>query len=159
MRILRIKLIVIVLAIFLFLCFLFYVLAISKYGIFSKIVGRMGGGELDQNKTYEQYPNLEVKTIQTPQQTYDKLRNYLETEQLEQALSLFSDKYRDEYKNIFEQAKLVGKLNELSDRLEKKISKDEKNCYPARCSYLMDKSKTPIDFVKDSQGIWLIEAL
>lgn len=162
MRILRIKLIVIVLAIFLFMFFLifvFYGLAIGKHKILAGVVSQVNYNNLEQNKIYSQQPNVEVKTVQTPEQTYIKLRDYLEAGQVNEILSLFSDKYKNEYKDIFDKAKQAGKLAELYNKLEEKISKDEENCYPTKCSYVMVKSKTIIDFVKDSRGVWLIEAL
>ena len=162
MRILRIKLIVIVLAIFLFLSFLIfsvYDLAVRKYKISAGVANQISYNNLEQNKIYAQYPNAEIKTVQTPEQTYVKLRSYLKAGQVNEVLSLFSDKYRAEYKDVFRRAEQAGKLSELSNQLDEKISKDEKNCYTTKCSYIMSQSKAIIDFVKDSRGVWLIEAL
>lgn len=163
MRISRVKLIVIYLAIFLLalsLVYIFYGEDIKKYIWDSNSpINTTSYDNADLSQIYSQSPNLEVKTKQTAEQTYQKFREQIKVGEVEQALSLFADKYKDKYRTIFNQAKQDDKLDELYSKLDSRIKEDKANCYLTKCGYVMSKSGAKINFVKNEHGAWLIEAL
>jgi len=103
--------------------------------------------------------NINTKTIRTPNRTYKLLRIYVQNKQIVEALTLFSSKYKDEYKKLLETAYQNNNISEFSEKLEENIIKDNLNCYEFRCTYLMEDSGNAIEFVKNKQGEWLIESL
>ncbi|MFA5175271.1 MAG: hypothetical protein WC430_02485 [Patescibacteria group bacterium] len=114
----------------------------------------------EMNKMYPQEIDYNsIATVQTPEETYAKLKEYLINGNNENVLSLFSPKNKEIYKKEFEEVKKNNKLNEVVSML-KDIKKDENNCFDGRCTYIMqDENKSEIDFIKTSQGVWLIDSL
>ena len=108
---------------------------------------------------YPQEPNVNVDDTHSPEQTYAQLRQYVREEKISQALTLFSSRYQERYKSIFEQAQSKGTWAEFYTKLESQIVKDQNNCWLTICTYIMKESGVEINFIKDKQGVWLIESL
>ncbi len=106
-----------------------------------------------------QYINENVATLQTPEQTYEKLREYLNQGEINKATDLFIGKYQSRYQEIFSQAKKENKLKELAGKLDSKIKKSATDCLITHCTYIMENSRVEIDFIKDENGVWRVEAL
>ena len=112
------------------------------------------------NKLYPQYITYDnVITIQSPNETYIKFKQALRERNIVVALSLITGRYKNNYERIFEEAKISGNLDLLYSKLEENINKDANNCNDVRCTYVMKISGQEIEFIKNSQGIWLIESL
>ncbi|MFH1789676.1 MAG: hypothetical protein ABH832_01260 [bacterium] len=107
----------------------------------------------------DQQINENIATIQTPEQTYQILRTALFQEDIEEALSQFSEKYKVDYKKIFQSAVAERQLEDLLDKLPDSISKLDDDCFPVRCAYGLPGEFKKVQFIKNSRGIWLIESL
>ena len=101
----------------------------------------------------------EVVVQQTASQTYIKLKKYLSAGKVEQLSGLFSNKYRQEYMNIFYEAEKNGRLDELNEKLESDLKKIDRECFVNSCTYIMQDSRAKVDFVRDNKGTWLIESI
>ncbi|KKQ27909.1 MAG: hypothetical protein US42_C0004G0048 [Candidatus Magasanikbacteria bacterium GW2011_GWC2_37_14] len=109
------------------------------------------------NSLYSQYPLENVATTQTPEQTYQKFREYLKNQDIDGALSLIFERYRAEYKKAFEKAKNEGKVLELYKALPETLQKV--SCYDTICTYKIGNKDVEVEFVKNLQGVWLIESI
>ena len=117
------------------------------------------------NKMYPQIKNADVPTRTTPEQTYAKFREALQTNNLELAieqLSKESEKY-EENKETLEQAHKDGKFLEAHKEYPEKIEKE--SMYESIASYYYlrnttnESYKVHISFIKDSNGDWKIDNL
>jgi hypothetical protein len=108
------------------------------------------------NKMYPQYANENVKTTQTPEETYDKFRAALKRGDIGGAEEILFYRYKSQYHEIFVKAKQNNNIESLYSKLNdiKKI-----NCTETNCEYIIINSDKTVNFIKNSQGVWLIESL
>ncbi|MFH1292366.1 MAG: hypothetical protein ABIH87_04200 [bacterium] len=157
--------IVFVLAIFLFVIFLVFIIHLWFVGQEQKLknlkASRLGLGAISHQSStiHNQYTSEDVKTIQDQEYTYKLFRDHLKQGKIDLALRLMAQKNRKEYENIFKHAQEQDRLYGLFLLLEEEIVKDKDNCLITKCTYIMKESGRKIDFVKDNQGVWLISSL
>jgi len=111
------------------------------------------------NKMYPQYPNENVPTRQTPEETYAKFIAALKEGDIDVAASLMTEKNREEYRRTYIADKANGRLNEFVNRIDRQINlKDEFGVFK---NYWLevDAEKYIVHFVKDADGVWKIDSL
>ncbi len=112
------------------------------------------------NKMYPQYPNENVATRQTPEETYAKFIAALKAGDIDVAVNLMTEKNREEYRKAFVSDKKEGKLGEFVKILDRPISLELK--LDTLANYLLENNenkKYKIHFVKDANGVWKIDSL
>ncbi|MDD4477194.1 MAG: hypothetical protein PHY40_03490 [Patescibacteria group bacterium] len=112
----------------------------------------------EMNKMYPQEIDYNaIATVQTPEETYAKLKEYSLQEDITSMTSLFTEKHKKEYEEFFKEEKSNGKLKNLASELME-IKKE--SCLDSRCIYVEKENvEYRIFFIKTSQGIWLIDSL
>ncbi len=110
------------------------------------------------NKLFPQYLNEDVATTQSPEETYGKLKKALLENNIGSALDTFYFRNKDKYSEVFNKKYNDGKLSSLASNLDDVIIMGS-DCDNTRCIYTMENSKAEISFIKNSQGVWLIESL
>ncbi|MBU0546207.1 hypothetical protein KKA13_03055 [Patescibacteria group bacterium] len=118
--------------------------------------------ELD--KLYPQYANADVPTTQTPEETHAKFIAALKKGDLDEAVECcFKEGVREKVKEGLEKVEAQGELEEMVNDLDTTISKDFVGDTKATYEYIVkagDKEYgSLIEFEKNNQGIWLIDAL
>ena len=108
------------------------------------------------NALRETHDPKNIPTTQTPKETYSKFRSYLKNGDIDGALSLIYERHYDDYKEVFEQVKKDNEVENLYKKLPENIT--EVSCYDTICTYQADHDSF-IRFIKNLQGIWLIESL
>lgn len=112
------------------------------------------------NKLYPQYPLENVKTTQTPEQTYAKFISALKAGDLKTASESFVIKKQKEYIVALEKAKKEGRISEIIDSVDRSIKVQE---YLDSFAYYIyedkQESNTKIIFEKDANGVWQIDSL
>lgn len=160
----RWQVILILLAVF----FIGAILILSGYSWFQSKMARVEAGtarptfpysdysQEELEKLYPQYVNVDVATIQTPEETYSKFLNNIKDENVDEAAKLFSSKNKEQYTEVLKEMKSKKELLSLYKKLPSKLEKV--SCYDTICTYKADIDSF-IRFLKDSKGIWLIESL
>lgn len=112
------------------------------------------------NKLYPQYPLENVKTTQTPEQTYAKFISALKAGDLEGASKFFVTKKQEEYLVALEKAKKEGRLAEIISSVDMPVKAQEELDSFAYFVY-GDKqdSNAKIIFEKNIDGVWQIDSL
>ena len=171
----RIKILIIALAIF----FIGAVLIFAGYGWFVKKQQRVLTGAANPifpyrdytiaelNKLYPQYPNVDVQTTQTPEQTHAKFLSALKKQDFDEAVKCcFKQGDWEKMKKNLEEIKKKGYLEQMIGDLSNvkflsKFNLDEINntTYYYNSERGGKKMGSTIDFVKNNQGLWLIESL
>ena len=112
------------------------------------------------NKMYPQYPNENVPTTQTPEETYAKFIAALKAGNIDGAMTLFTQRKYKEYFDAFQKSKQEKKINELATKLDKKLILDSKLDTFAIYKVENENNKNYIvEFVKDIDGVWKIDSL
>ncbi|MEK9183195.1 MAG: hypothetical protein AAB849_01680 [Patescibacteria group bacterium] len=117
--------------------------------------------ELD--KMYPQYPNENVATRVTPEQTYAKLIAALKVGDLDEASKQFVAGQQSEWLESLKKIKEKGLLGAMIVDLDKELGKNMMSGAMAQFMISIDKDgekwARPVDFVKDSNGDWKIKSL
>mgnify|MGYP001558966946 CR=1 FL=1 len=117
--------------------------------------------ELD--KMYPQYPNENVATRVTPEQTYAKLIAALKAGDWEEASLQFTAEKQGEWLESLKKIKEDGLMGQMIGDLDKDLKKVMMDYSIATysISILKDGEKwgNNIDFIKDSNGDWKIKSL
>lgn len=112
------------------------------------------------NKMYPQYPNENVATTQTPEETYAKFIAALKAGDIDGAMKNFSQKNYKEYRDGFEKDKRENKLEYIIQRLDRSLKlKDRLDTF---AGYFLENDENKnyiIEFVKDADGVWKIDSL
>jgi hypothetical protein len=119
------------------------------------------------NTMYPQYVNENVKTTQTPEETYEKFREALRKGDLDGAVSCCfrqgdQEKIREGLAKVEAKELLDNMINDLNElKISYKMDLDNES----RATYYYSSARgdkelgSSIDFIKNSQGVWLIESL
>lgn len=110
-------------------------------------------------KMYPQYPNENVATVQTPEQTYAKFIEALKKGDVEGASKQFVAKDEGKWLDVFKKIKENNLLNEYLQDYNKSLQKIFVYNTFAQFSIIINNVGRPVDFVKDPEGIWKIESL
>lgn len=119
------------------------------------------------NKLYPQTINENVKTTQTPEETYEKFRTALKDGNLSEAVSCCfrlgdQENMMKSLKEIKDRGLIGQMIKDLGD-IKKGEGQELDNSTIATYYYYSDKNGkkigSTIDFIKDSWGVWLIESL
>lgn len=111
------------------------------------------------NRLYPQYPNADVATRQTPEETYTKFIAALKNNDLEEIMKNFKSKKYQEYRTSFGldiDNHEMDKNTKLFNR--KLILRNKLNTFSSYYLEGIDK-KYFIEFVKDADGVWKIDSL
>ena len=112
------------------------------------------------NKMYPQYPNENVATIQTTEETYAKFIAALKAGDIDVAVNLMTEKRREEYREAFVSGKKEGKLDKSIKTLDRPIKL--KDSFGVFANYALENDKNEnyvINFIKDVDGVWKIDSL
>ncbi|MBI4427028.1 MAG: hypothetical protein HY569_00900 [Candidatus Magasanikbacteria bacterium] len=116
------------------------------------------------NKLYPQYENLDVATTQSPEETHKKFVEKLKANDLNGAVECcFVKRKWEEMKagleNVKKQEQIEIMVSDLENGIKPETIGDTKSLY--FYSILRDgkKYKEYLSFLKNSQGVWLIESL
>lgn len=111
------------------------------------------------NKLYPQYPLEDVKTTQTPEQTYAKFISALKAGDLGGLEGLFTERKKNAYLEVVEKAKKDGTIGTLLDKLNFSIKQKEVNNSFAVYRLEDGKENSLILFEKNINGVWQIDSL
>ena len=116
------------------------------------------------NKLYPQYANVDVVTTQTPEQTHAKFIAALKKGDLDEAVRCcFREGDQKRMKEGLEKIKAQGELSGMIKDLDTEMKKDFVGDTKATYEYVVQsegkKFGSLIEFVKNNQGVWLIESL
>lgn len=116
------------------------------------------------NKLFPQYLNEDVATTQTPEETYGKFITALKAENFEEAARCCfrggdQEKMINAFKNIKQKGQLSAMIKDLDTKIEKDWLGDNKGSYSYTVIKDGEKYGEYISFIKNSQGVWLIESL
>lgn len=116
------------------------------------------------NKMYPQYPLEDVKTTQTPEETYAKFIAALKKGDVEEASKQFVIKKQNEWleslRKIKEKELLAEFIKDYDKKMEKIYLGDSLGQYRIGIKALSGQmTERPIGFVKSLDGVWKIESL
>lgn len=116
------------------------------------------------NKMYPQYPNENVPTRQTPEETYAKFIAALKKGDLEEASKQFVEKKQKDWLESLGKIKEKGLLEEFIGDYDQKLINNYKYSTTAQFHIGIEAlsgalAERPIDFIKDSNGDWKIDSL
>ena len=112
------------------------------------------------NKMYPQYPNENVATTQTPEETYAKFIAALKVGDIDGAMKLFTDRKREKYREVFLKDQKGNKLSDAIKGLDRKIT--EKDKLDTFANYSLENNENEnyiVEFIKDTDGVWKIDSL
>lgn len=108
------------------------------------------------NKMYPQYPNENVPTTQTPEETYAKFIAALKAGDIDGAMNNFGQKNYDEHREILVKEQKKDNFGSILKILDQPIKSEMK--LETIAQYRL-RDKYFIEFIKDIDGIWKIESL
>lgn len=116
------------------------------------------------NKMYPQYIENTAPTTQTPEQTHAKFIDALKKGDFDEAVKCcVVENKQIEIRNFLLQVKNTNKLKEMINDLERDFRKESIDNEKAVFSFSLIKDGENyghfVYFVKDSNGVWLIESL
>ena len=154
-------------AVFLFIIFTYSLvydrLELVSLGLASPKFPYTKYSQQDLNTMYPQYINENVETTRTPEETHALLLSHLKANEIDEAVECcFMRGDWETQKEFFQGVKdkgmwdiMIGDL----DTIEKELDLGTKASYSYSGSYKGEKIKNTMSFVKNSDGIWLIENL
>jgi hypothetical protein len=110
------------------------------------------------NKLYPQYPLENVKTTQTPEQTYAKFISALKAGDLDDLKGVFTERKEKLYFEALEKDKELNKLSEWVADYNYEIIKKTENVGMVIFEVKSEK-KLEVVFIKNNQGHWQIDSL
>lgn len=116
------------------------------------------------NKLYPQYIENKAPTIQSPEQTHELFVTALKKGDFDEAVKCcFREGDQAKMKESLEEIKTKGLLTEMIEDLNRNFVKESMDYNLAIYSFSTLKNNEQyghrINFIKNSQGVWLIESL
>lgn len=116
------------------------------------------------NKLYPQYINIDVATTQFPEETHKLFVSKLKAGDLNGAVECCFVKgkwgeMRDGLENVKKQGQMDLMINDLDSGIKAETIGDTKSLYFYSIMRDSKKYKEYLSFIKNSQGVWLIESL
>ena len=159
---------VIVIAVFLFIIFsysfIYDRLELVEEGLASPKFPYLKYSQQDLNEMFPQYEDMDITTIQTPEETHAIFINYLKAGEIDEAVECcFRKGDWNDQKDFFQGVEDKGQWDVMVGDLDTEIEQDlflgNKATYSYLGSYKGDKVRNTMSFIQNSSGVWLIESL
>ncbi len=111
------------------------------------------------NKMYPQYPLENVKTTQTPEETYAKLIATLRAGNLEGVKGLLTGRYEEEFLYTITKNNKENDLPKIAELFDFKIKMQEQSDGLAIYKIENPSKEMTIFFFKNKSGVWQLDSL